>query len=209
MSYFQWCKRYPCFISNTKIPTIAALLVWGDTRLKSRDRTSHLAFYHLCISSGDHPQPAIPCFIFCINTKVIIFGSKQVHAEAQRNKPDLSRTISVSAVISPRTGQWGYTCLDDCREEQKAQLCLTQHLSCAPSCKQVPGLLPSLPSPPSPQSIAWRCWKPRGGNCTEDSNKPALKTGNEEASLCLKFSISVIYPEEIFFSFCWVLKRLA
>ena len=124
-------------------------------------------------------------------------------------------------MISTRTGHWGYTHMD-CREEQKAQSCLRQHLGCVPSCKWVPKPrwshclrlsvtaehhLGAAESHKEGTATPW-C-KSNFSVPTEDSKKPRLKTGNKEALFCPQFSISLIHPEEILPSFCWTLKRLA
>lgn len=104
--------------------------------IKEQRQDIPLGFYYLYISTGDHPQPAIPYFVFCIYTEVIFFGSKQpTLSKAQQNIPELFMAVSASAMISTRTGHWHYTHLDNCRD---AQSCLRQHLSCVLSCKRVP-----------------------------------------------------------------------
>lgn len=136
VSHFQWCKRYPCFISNLKIPAITTLFVWGDVRLKSRDKTSHLASTTCIFPLGIILSQPYPTLSFVYILRWSFFGSKQpTLSKAQQNTPDLFTAVLASAMISTRTGHWHYTHLDDCRD---ARSCLRQHLSCVLSCKRVP-----------------------------------------------------------------------
>lgn len=77
------------------------------------------------IFAGDHPEPDISYFVFCIYTKVIFLKvNKPMLSMSLQNISDLFTAVWVSATIPTRTRQWGYTHLGDTREERKVQSCL-------------------------------------------------------------------------------------
>lgn len=159
------------------------------------------------IFAGDHPQPDISYFVFCIYTKVIFLKvNKPMLSMALQNISDLFTAVWVSATIPTRTRQWGYTHLGDTREEQKVQSCLRQHLGCVPSCRPVLQPHWSLPSTlHCSRASSWCCRKPQDENCHfqvqiyllcshSGQQKSRLKSRNKEALLCPQFSISLIHP---------------
>ena len=223
VSHFQWCKRYSCFVSNPKIPASATFLVWEDTRSKRRNRTSHLASTTCLFPLGIILSQPYPTLAFVhIPRSSFLKANKPTLSKAQQNIPDMFTALSASAVLSTRSGQGGYTHLDDCRAEQKAQPCLRHHPGRVQSCKwalephwhhglQLPVTAEHHPgAAESHKKGAATPWcKSNFSVPTEDSKNSGLETRNKEDLLCSQFSILLTNPEQKLSSFCWALKRLA